>query len=406
MTQDQKKAALASYLVTKGIIDPADVEKEISRMAGTLASSQAAEKGLTTDIDKAYEVMSIEQGASTPTKSTGVAVQPTEAVSAAEALQIRKTLLQEKDSRTAVSANSTIEQYIFDRPAPAEWIPANAKGVIPKESWDKIVAKYGNRVLADDPEGTKDGIASTTNFNALKAAAESGSEVDVYIGGLNTKPVGYVLSVGSATGSGNTRKNFDREGMLNFLTLETAGYILASDTKPGIRLRCIAAKNDPRNPGKVTEPKTVLTDANKKKAVEAGAYVISKEASSETKEFNLKSALAFKVETDQKKANGEGNVVRTVRVPVKLTLPALVRKKEFADMFRAKDDTKSNSNLEFAPAVGSKMAKNITEAQSLAIAQLRAKLNDPESIEQVAGYADRLKAFDAPAGSVPANVAM
>lgn len=407
MTQEQKKSAIAQYLVSKGIVDPAEVEENIAKMAAQLAPATAQEKGLTTDIDKAYEVLQVSQGNATApaTATTAVTTAPTETISAAEKMAIAKGLVDERNDRMAVSANTTCEKYIFDRPAPQDWIKPGTVGKIDKESFEKLAEKWKGKVLADDPADTEGGIPSTTNYNILAAAAENQTDVAVYIGKLNTKPIGYIMNIGSAVGSGNNVKQMTREQVNNFLTLEAAGYVLASESKPGLRLRYIKPKNDPRHPGKIIEAKTVLADANKKNAVEAGSYEISRMITGEMKMVSLKSELAFKVDTGVKKANGEGNIIRVVRVPVKAEIPVLARKPEFVDVFKSTEKV-SNSNLEFIPEAGSKLAQNISEAQQLAIATLRQKLNNPEEYENVAQFADKLKAFDPVGGGVSPAVTM
>ena len=400
MTQEQKKAALSQFLVSKGILTPADVDAEIAKMAQQLAPATAAEKGLTTDIDKAYEVMEIKKGSSVmnPTESAPVAVQPTSSISAQEQLQINKTLIAQQQERAAVSANSSIEKYILDRPAPSEQIPAGTKGVISAESWKKIEDTYGGKVMPDDDE-----CASTTNFNALKAAAEAGTPVEVYIGKQSTKAIGYIVNKGTAVGSSNAPEQMTREAMEMFLVLDTAGYILASDTKPGVKLRHIKGRPDPSKPGHTIPAKTVLADANKKAAMEAGSFEVSREVTSEMKETGCKSALCFKIDTGKQKANGKGNIIRTIRVTVKAQVPTLARKAQFVDVFGTGEKV-SNANLENIPE--GKAAENISKAQQHAIASLRAKTTDPAEFASVAAFADKLKAFDVPTGAPSANVTM
>jgi hypothetical protein len=398
MTQDQKKAEISKHLVTKGIITPADVDAEISKMAAQLAPATATEKGLTTDVDKAYEVMLIKNGTSNPTETTQVAVQPTASISAQEQLQINKTLIAQQKDRAAVSANSSIEQLVLDRPAPADHIPAGTKGIISPEAFKKIMEAYGDKVLPDDDE-----CASTTNFNTLKAAAEAGTPVDVYIGKMSTKAIGYIVNKGTAIGSSNAPVQMLRDDMEMFLILDTAGFILASDTKPGVKLRYIKGRPDPSKPGHTIPAKTVLADANKKNAMEAGSYVISREVTSEMKETGCKSALCFKIDTGKAKANGQGNIIRTIRVTVKANIPVLARKSTFVDVFGTGEKV-SNANLENIPE--GKAAENITKAQQLAIANLRAKTTDPAEYASVAVYADKLKAFDGASAAPTAGVTM
>lgn len=401
MTQEQKKQELAQFLITKGIIAPADVDAEIVKMAGYLSPTVAEQKGLTTDVDKAYETMLTEKGqtAPAPTSTTAVKSQPTETVSAAEKLAITKTLLAQKQDRQNVSANSSCEKLILDRPAPQDHIPAGTKGTITPETWQKIEEKWAGKVLPDDDE-----IKSTSNFEALRAAAKAGSPVDVYIGGLNKKAIGYLMSVGSVTGSSNQQKQMTREQASDFLVLETDGYVLAGENTPGLKLRYIAAKASKTDPGQFSEAKTVLAEANKNAAIESGNYLISKEVNAaDVKEVGVKSALCFRVDTGKAKQNGEGNIIRTVRVTVKANIPSLVRKREFIDVFGT-GERASNADLKTAPE--GKQLQNIAQAQQHAIADLRRKLNDPEQFSSVSNLADQLKAFEAPTGGAAPTIAM
>ena len=400
MTQEAKKAALAQYLVTKGILTPGEVDAEISKMADQLSPVTAEQKGLTTDIDKAYEVMLVEKGANTPapTEETGVQTQPTVAISSAEQMAITKTLISQKRDRAAVSANTTVEKFIFDRPAPSEQIPAGTKGVIKKETWDKIEQAWAGKLVDDDE------CKSSENFATLKAAAEAGTPVDIYIGGLNKKAIGYIMNIGTAVGSGNQSKQMTREDAKNFLVLDGDGYVLAGDTTPGLKLRYIKQKNDPRKPGQIIEARTVLAEANKQAAVEAGNYVVSREVNhSVTKEVVCKSALCFKVDTGKPKANGQGNIIRTIRVSVSATLPTLVRGDEFVDVFGTGEKV-SNANLQSVPE--GKAAQNISTAQQHAIATLRKKLASPDTFTEVADLADQLKAFEPAAGNAAPSMVM
>lgn len=400
MTQEQKKAELSKMLVTKGIITPADVDAEIAKMAQQLAPATATEKGLTTDVDKAYEVMMIKNGSAVmnPAETTPAAVQPTASISAQEQLQITKTLFNQQKDRAAVSANTTIEALILDRPAPADHIPAGTKGIISPEAWKKIEDTYGGKVCAND-----DDCKSMDNFNELKKAAADGTPVDVYVGNLSTKAIGYLVNKGTNIGSGTAPVQMTRENLEMFLILDTAGYILSSDTKPGAKLRFIKGRPDPSKPGHTIPAKTVLSDANKKAAMEAGSYQISREVTSEMKETACKSALCFKIDTGKAKANGDGNITRTIRVTVKANIPVLARKANFVDVFGS-CDKKSNANLDSIPE--GKAAQNISQAQQLAIANLRAKTTDPEAYASVSAYADKLKAFDTASAAPTANVTM
>lgn len=403
MTQEQKTAEVAKYLTTKGIIMPADVKEEISNMAKLLADAEAEAKGLVTEVDKAYAVMEYELGKNSqpPTDNQPITpANPAPTVSAAEMLGIQKALLKQKDNRKNVSANSSIEKYIFDRPAPSEIIPKNATGIIDEKTWAKIEEKYEGKVLPDETDGDNP-IKSTTNYNILKAAAANKTPVEVYIGELNTRAIGYIASLGTEVGNATKSAPVTRESMQDFLVMNTDGFILATETTPGVRLRYVQPKPDPKQIGKMKPGKSVLADANKKKAVESGNYVISKEIdqSVEMSDKLAKSALCFKVQTDKKKSNGQGYITKTVRVSVKTKLPTLSRKAEFAELF---PDSAGNSNLTQLPSA--EMANNISLAQQHAIAELRAKLGDPNEYMKVQKFESQLKAFDAAPAEAAPNV--
>lgn len=234
---EQKKKELAQYLLTaKGILNPADQEAEMAKMAAACPAATAADKGLTTDIDKAYETMLIEKGAQAPTEiAPKSGSQPAPVASSAELAQIQKTLVAQSAQRASASQNTSIESYVLDRPAPADVIPAGTKGLIVQKSWDSIMAKIesGEYVVCDDDGESVDAdkrIASKTNFEALKAAVAGNTPVAVYIGKMSYSPLGYIVNVANANGSGTTARQMTREDLLNYIVLETAGYILSSET--------------------------------------------------------------------------------------------------------------------------------------------------------------------------------
>lgn len=406
-----KKAELAAYLVkSKGLLNPADQEAEIAKMAGLCPEATAREKGLADDVDKAYEVMLIQtnqQVAPTATVAP-VATQPGAAISAQEELQISKTLLAQKDDRAAVSMHSSIDSLVLDRPDPKDIIPTGTKGMINKKSWETFIDKIEKgtyTVCPDDGEGVdpEKRIASTTNFNTLKAAFEAGTPVDVYIGKLATRPIGYIANLGNKVGKGAELKQMTREMMEQFLVMNTAGYILASDTKPGARLKYIQGHASNTNPGEQVQGKVILADANKKAAIESGSYEVSREATAEKTSQGCKSALQIRVTVKDKfMKDGTTPLTRTVRISLTAELPTVVRKPKFVDVFGT-GERESNADLTSIPT--GDQAKKISEAQRNAIAMLRKKAKDPMQLADVAEIADQLAAFDAPASQTP-NVTM
>lgn len=401
MDDNKKRAELANYLVrSKGLVNPVEQDEEIKRMAAQCPEATASEKGLTTDIAKAFEVMNITTGANvapTATQAPVAAVQPINAVTAAEELSITKALASQREQRAAVSGNSAIDMLLLDRPAPEDIIPAGTKGTIVKTSWENLMKKIDSGEYTVRPDDGEDveaekRVASTTNFNQLKAAFESNSEVEVYIGKLSTRPIGYIVRKGSVTGTADKTEQMTRDNLEKFLIVDTAGYILASESKPGVKLKYIKAKADTKNIGKVKPGRTILADANKKRAIEAGSYDITRQKTTDTIATSCKSKLNFKVTVKDKfMKDGVTPLVRTVRVTLTAVLPVLERKEKYLDVFGT-GERESNDDLTQVPT--GDMAAKINNAQMKAIAILRQKQNDPASISELADIADKLKAFD------------
>lgn len=408
MTTEKGKKLTTFLATTKGIIDPASAQAEIAKMAAQCPAATAAEKNLTTDVEKAYEVMMISTGQAAvadPTAVTAVSTAPTPEMSAEEARNIGKTLAAQQTERAAVTANTTIESYVFDRPAPADVIPNGTTGLIRAKSWEDIKKKIESgewTVLPDDGEEVEPSkrIASTTNFNKLDAAFQANTAVEVYVGNLTTKPIGYIVKKGSTVGTSNQAVQMTREDLQNFLILDAAGYINASKNTPGARLRYIPPKESKTEVGKRIPGRTVLADANKKAAVDAGAYEISREVTSESKAQSLKSALSFRVQkNNQTLADGVTKKVATVRASVTAEIPTLRRKPTFVEVFGT-GEHESNGDLINPPT--KEQAKKIAEAQLKAVQELRAKAASETDYTVVADLEEKLKAFNAPASGAPA----
>lgn len=415
MDQNEKRRQLAAYLAaSEGLVLKEDIEKAISKMASACPAATAAEKGLVDEIDKAYEVYLIQQGQATnPTKThvqVGGPSLPMSGLSAEEELQIAKTLASQHDDRSAVSQNTAIDQLILDRPAPADIIKQGTKGTISEKSWKNLMAKIDDGTYTVKPDDGEEvdadkRIASTTNFNLLKAAKEAGTPVDIHIGKLSTKPIGYIVVKGSAVGNANTPVQMTRQELETYLIVDTAGFILASEKKPGAKLKYIKAKaNASQAPGTVSKGKTILADANKAEAIAAGSYAISRQVTQEVKATSCKSALQFRVTVKGKTMkDGKTPLTRTIRVSLTADLPVLERKPEFLDKFGTGE---RNQNADLLEIPTGQQAKSIEAAQRAAIANLRQKANDPMEAADLMDIADKLKAFDAPAAQSPASVAM
>lgn len=415
MNQQEMQRFVSNYVVTnKGVFQPDEVAAEITKLANMCPEATAKDKGLTTELEKAYETIMIQQGggaegapAVTETKAE-VTTTPTSMISVEEQTHIAKTLMAQREARSITSTTTSIEKLVLDRPDPASYIKEGTKGMISQKSFANILKKLEDGVYQlcpDDGENVEADkrIASTTNFNALKAAYESGTPVDVRIGNLSTKAIGYIVRKGNTNGTDTTPVQMTRESLERFVIMETDGFIMASDGKPGAKLRYVNGKADATDIGAAKKGYTTIADTNKKEAIEKGSYVVSKAAQGEEKEQTCKSELAFKVvDTQKTKKNSNENIVRTIRVSVTAVLPTLVRLPEYLDVFGT-GERESNADLKQKPT--GDMAKNITEAQINAIAELRQKSMVPTSMRDFDDIADKLAAFDVKS-SAPSNVAM
>lgn len=408
-----KENEVRSFIMAEGTLVPEEVDKRIAQLSSQCPDARAAELGITSDVDRAYETIQIMRGVQTDvTKVTETTVpaagatQP-ETVSSNELNAIQRSLLDQAEALNDNSATTTIEAFIFDRPEPAEYIQAGTKGEIQEKGWKNILAKIESgeyKVLPDDPAGTQDAVASTSNFNALKAAAESGTPVDVYIGKASTRPIGYDAVIQNAVGSDMVRQPVTREKMLNYVALYTAGYIMAQPGKPGLRLRVTSSKNNQQIPGQKILATPVLVDCNKASAMESGAYQVSREVSNDpAKPTACKSALCFRVQTNQKKSNGDGYKVRMIRASLKADLPVLVRKPAYIDTFGT-GEKESNQDMLKPPT--EKQINTFTEAQSMAIAMIQRKANDASTMRAYREYNDRLSSFAPQQAQAPAGTSL
>lgn len=407
---NEKKSKLAQYLLqTKGIVDPTIIEAEIAKMANNLPAAVAAEKGITDVVDKAYEVLLIEQNQVPVTETQpAVSTAPSPAASSAETLQVAKVLQAQKQEREAVSRNTVIDKLLIDRPAPSDVIPAGTMGIIKDKGWESFIGKVNSgefTVLPDDGEAVpaEKRIASTTNFNKLKAAYEAKTPVEVYIGSMSTRPIGYLALVGDAVGTSQSAKPYTRDKFEQFLIMKTNGYVLASGAKPAAKLRYVKPKANSMQPGMVSEGKTILADCNKQAAIEAGNYDVTRQTTSEIQPTTAKTADRIRVSI-KGKTNKDGTPkVVTKRLSVTTDLPVLERKPIYIEVFgtglRA-----SNESLEEVPQ--GDQAKKIAMAQQQAVLMLRRKASNPETLSDVSEIADQLAAFDTPASQAPAGVVM
>lgn len=406
----EQKSQLVSYLIGKGFILPDQQEAEIKKLAATVPEATVAEKNLDNDEAKAYEAMLIltgAQGGAPATQKTQNAADktaPVSGVSAAEQMNITKKLSAQQATRELVSKNTTIQGYIFDRPAPSEVIKAGTKGEIVAKSFQALKKKVdeGKLIVCPDDDETVDAskrIASATNWDTLCKAFDAKQPVDVYVGELSTKPIGYTIIKGSANGKTGQAEQITRDDLMTFIALDTLGYVQATDRTPGVKLKMITVAD--KTPGAPRKYKTVMSDHNKKAAIESGSYQISREVIEETQTVTCKSALQVRFEDPTTKAaDGVSNKKVTKRISVSAVVNKTQRKAEFVDVFKSGDAAAQQALIEPPTA---EAQQKILAAQAQYIAQVRMSAGDPNSrLQQVyAANADKLAAFDMPGGSAP-----
>lgn len=372
-----KKEVLENYFLSKAIIDEKEIEAEIKKMAAQCPEATAAEKGLTTDVDKAYEVYQIMQGnagAPAPTATqTQIASQPTVGATAAEQAAIRESILQNFEEKLAVGSNSRIVKYLLSRPAPTSYIPEGTTGTINVDKWNQSIRDKitdGTYTVVEDYQDPKTGelVKSKTNYEALAAAVANGTPVDVHRGGLGTRPQGYVIMLGSSSSAGGKEDTFTREEAQQLLTWKCNGF-LGGQGQASIRLKTVQNKTDKTKPGAVTQSKTVMTDYNKQVLIAAGGVDTLRVATAEKKATTVKSALSFKV-IDNKKVTSKGNhPQRVIRASVVADIPVLKMQEVYETKF---GKTKADGSIPpTSPEEQAAMAKVLTSAK------LRV-LNDPD----------------------------
>lgn len=401
-----KKAALISYLASKGIIG-ADAEAEIASMAKSVSDVDIAELGLVDDIDKAYRAMEVMNGTANrpaPTATEGVPAQikPVDEMTTSQKAHISDVLAKQV-TREQVSSNTSIDALVFDRPAPSEIIAAGSKGVINETSFAKIKEKIDKGIYVVCPDDgaevtdVEKRVASQTNYNKILEAWNGDKMLDIHIGPMSTKPIGYIITKGSATGAGSASEQMKRERFLNFLVLDASGYIQATDGKPGAQIKYVEPKSIQTAKGpKTVDGHTIVVDKNKKEAIEAKAYVVSRKVTNELAEQACKSELAFRVKAYPVNSDGTPDTSdetaftkKLIRVSLKASLPTTVRAAEYVEEFGT-GERESNSDFKNPPT--QEQLRKISEAHIKAINCLQRQANTDTLLKRQLG--DKLKAFE------------
>lgn len=394
MDSEGMKRALAQYAFAQGYVAPEDTEKFIDQMAAACPPAIVTEKNLTDRIAKAYEAMLIEQGKNTIDvhAAAPATAMPAAAVTAEESQAIRNHIAQEFQSLVNVSQGTVIKKLVFDNVSPSEVIAAGTKGTINEKSWKSIMEKYANSVMDDDPDDAPNCVKSRSNFAALKQAFEAGTPVEVHVGKPSNRVSAVDVQKPATAGSGATSQIMNMQDFENFVTLETAGYVMATEATPGAKLRYIKETTDKRDPGTVKPARSVLALTRKQQAIEAGNVDVSRTVTTEIKEnAACKSELCFRIDTGKAKAKGPGNVTRLIRVTVNAPVKGTTRKPEYIPALGSVGASKGAGDLLTVPS--QKDMEKISRAQVTNIAALRNRIMASDDFNAQAKYGDALKAF-------------
>lgn len=409
MDENKMKSELVSYLAgTEGAISPEDIDAGIKRLASSVSDADVATLGLDTEVKKAYRAYQVMTGAG---KASPATTQPTTPstlpaeFSAAQKRAASQTLAAQTE-RNAITANSSIENYILDRPAPTDYIKEGTMGTINVQSWKNFQDKVekGDYVICEDDGADVDAdkrVASKTNYAKICAAVESGEQLEVYRGDLNMRPLGYEVKVGTPVGESSAVKQMTREQLIQFLVLEAAGYILAQPGKPGAVIKYVEPKDtmDANGVAVRKEGHTALVDKNKAETREAHNYKISRDITDEVVATPCKSVLRIKYYDKNKTKDGVEPRVLTKRVSLSAPLPVLKRNVAYYEVF-GKGERESNKDFKEAPS--KEALKKIAEAHSKAILAAKREADTTEDGVLAAKLNEKLAAFATTQSAAPA----
>lgn len=404
MNQNEKQAELSQYFMTRGFFSEEDQKAQMEKLASQYPEVKAQEEGLTTVVDRAYAAYKAMNQPAAPTQGTPTQVMPTASISDADKAFINSKLRNESAVRKQKTRGTRIVRLLLGKPAPDSYIAEGATGILKVDAFKNILEKIENgtyTVQPDDDASATNAIASTTNFNTLKAAMANPEQnpLAVYVGKMNTRPVGYVVNTIDSVGSNASDKAMTRAKFEKFMVLETDGYVLAaSATAPGAMLRYIDPKADTNNPGQVKPGRTVVVDKNKKEAIANGAYdIVTAAVNGSSVTATGKSALAFKVLVNGKTTSKGEPIVRTIRVSLEIKVPEFAVKDVYADQFEVKHDKTFTEELD------NKTFGKIRDAQIKAIADLTKALGSADtSLDE---YADDIQKYMPQSTQAP-NVAV
>lgn len=353
---------LATAGASAGQIGEEMLNAWIKQQAALAPEATCTELGAVTDAQKAYVTLQIAAGAgidttvnpsATVTPKNGTRTpkaRPTSKLTPAQEASLQAHVMNTMAQKQNVSNNSSIAMFFVARPTSAEYIDEGTKGIIKSESWKNIADKIasGEYVVVDDFQD-KEGntVLSKSNYDVLAAAAAAKSEtVPVMRNDKVGASIGYLLKVSDAPGAHGEEQAYPKTAMQHFVEMKAAGYIKAGADTMGVQLRTLTVKSN--DPQKADTKRVVLSDTNKKAAVEANNYISVRKVTPTMEKKSQKSELVFYVNkktvtTDNqgKKVVGanfqtdtKGNVRKfAIRATVECQVHALEMLKEYEGVF-------------------------------------------------------------------------
>lgn len=293
----------------------------IQSQAALAPAATCQEVGATTDAQKAWVTCKIASGENlgggnvtgTVAKAGGkrTVAKPASKLSPAQEAALQAHVASTMAQKANTSNNSSISKFFVARPTSEEYIDAGTMGTIKAESWKTITDKIASgeyQVCPDfaDKEGNQ--VLSKTNYDLLVQAAAAKSEtVPVMRNGKVGAAIGYNVEVSDSASAHADSQIFTKAALQHFVEMKAAGYIIAGPTTLGVQLRTITVKS--KTPNTPETQRVVLSDTNKKAAVEAKNYTSIREVSPTLEKKTQKSDLVFYVNKAVVTTDAEGKKV-------------------------------------------------------------------------------------------------
>lgn len=346
MSDMDAKTQLTILLATKGIMGD-NLEPEINRIYESIPQSTRSSY----PEDKYEAALKFSQlyfGQQGNSPSVPTAIQPAgEAtpanINSAQAKAIQQVISRNKAAKEERTAKTRIEKLLIDKPAPETYLDKNMT-IVPVCKPEKL-ADYEAKLDRSDAE-------NVAAFEKLQAAVKNGTALPIYINDPQYKVKGFKISTPSLEAGKDTLepKTLTVDAMLGFVTTALDGYIPTKGDGLGVKLRW----NNPRKTRRANSKRAMgaptLVIGNKKEAIkDPNAHEIISKVEMNGNEIvkkpgKLRTALSFRIETGDTKANGE-KIFRTIRLSGDAYVPKFVRTTdEYAKLFGAGEKERGSIN--------------------------------------------------------------